>query len=59
MPIDHIQNSTVKDEFEKIFLFAEKIEELWSSQGNALDIIGTSYDLENKPQTGDAFIPLL
>lgn len=48
MPIDHIQNSTVKDEFEKIFLFAEKIEELWSSQGNALDIIGTSYDLENK-----------
>jgi hypothetical protein len=49
IPIDHIQNSLVKAEFEKIFLWAEKIEGLGGAEDGEFDIIEASYQLENKP----------
>jgi len=49
IPIDHIQNSLVKAEFEKIFLWAEKIDGFWRAQSRNIDIIEASYDVENKP----------
>ena len=49
IPIDHIQNSKVKAEFEKIFHWAEKIEGLWRTKDGKFDIIEASHQLENKP----------
>lgn len=48
IPIDHIQNSRVKDKFEEIFHWAEKIEDSWKLQGHKYDIIEASKDVENK-----------
>ena len=47
MPIDHIQNRTIKEDFEKIFRWGERIEECWRAQDKKFDVLETSYKVED------------
>jgi len=47
MPIDHIQNRTIKEDFEKIFRWGERIEECWRTQNNKFNVLEASYKVEN------------
>ena len=50
MPIDHIENNKVLQEFKKIFAWAEAIEQTWRVAGKSFDLLAASYELENIPE---------
>ena len=48
MPIDHVENSSLKSVFERIFAWTELIENEWEKGDNAFDPLKAARILENK-----------